>query len=67
MIDALTADGLPVAEAVRSAGILQADYDRWRTEYNGLWRTLGPLACAPPRLMKTTRRASRSPSSKSSK
>jgi hypothetical protein len=59
MIEALTADGMPVAEAVRSAGVLQADYDRWSIEYNGLGRTLGPLLCAPPRLMKTAPRATR--------
>ncbi|HEX9169834.1 MAG TPA: hypothetical protein VF886_13070 [Roseiarcus sp.] len=66
-IDALTADGVPVAEAIRSAGVLQAEYDRWRLEYNGLCRTLGPLVCAPPKLVNTTRRASRSRSSKSPK
>jgi hypothetical protein len=59
MIDALTVEGLPVAEAIRSAGVLQADYDRWRLEYNGLGRTLGPLLCATPKLMKTTRRVNR--------
>jgi hypothetical protein len=64
MIEALTADGMPVAEAIRSAGVLQAEYDRWRIEYNGLGRTLGPLLCAPPRFMKTPRRASRGRSSK---
>ena len=47
MIDALTIEGMPVAEAVRSAGVLPAEYDRWRIEYNGLCRTLGPLVCAP--------------------
>ena len=59
MIEALTADGMPVAEAVRSVGVLQAEYDRWSIEYNGLGRTLGPLLCAPPRLMRTTRRPAR--------
>jgi len=59
MIEALAADGMPVAEAVRSVGVLQAEYDRWCIEYNGLGRTLGPLLCAPPRLMKTTRRVTR--------
>ncbi len=58
-IDALTADGLPVAEAIRSAGMLRAEYDRWRVEYDGLCRTLGPLVCAPPRLLKATRRTTR--------
>jgi putative transposase len=59
MIDALTAEGLPVAEAMRSAGVLEAEYDRWRLEYNGLRRTLGPLLCATPNLVKTTRRVAR--------
>jgi hypothetical protein len=58
MIDALTADGAPVAEAIRSAGVRQAEYDHWSIEYNGLGRTLGPLLCATPKLMKTTRRVS---------
>jgi hypothetical protein len=56
MIEALTIDGLPVAEAIRSAGVAQAEYDRWRLEYNGLGRTLGPLLRATPRRAKTTRR-----------
>jgi hypothetical protein len=67
VIEALTADGMPVAEAVRSAGVLQAEYDRWSIEYNGLGRTLGPLLCAPPRLMKTARRANRGQSAKTPK
>jgi putative transposase len=59
MIDALTAEGLPVAEAMRSAGVLEAEYDRWRLEYNGLRRTLGPLLCATPNLVNTTSRPTR--------
>jgi hypothetical protein len=59
MIEALTADGMPVAEAVRMAGVLQAEYDRWSIEYNGLGRTLGPLLCAPPRHVKMARRTTR--------
>jgi hypothetical protein len=59
MIDALTVEGMPVAEAVRSAGVLPAEYDRWRIEYNGLGRTLGPLLRATPKLLKTTRRVTR--------
>jgi hypothetical protein len=59
MIEALAADGVPVAEAIRSAGVPQADYDRWCLEYNGLGRTLGPLLCATPKLLKTTRRPNR--------
>lgn len=56
-IEALTEDGRPVAEAMRLAGVLPVEYDEWRREYSGLVRTLGPLACASPRLSKKTRRA----------
>ena len=59
MIETLTIEGMPVAEAIRSAGVVQAEYDRWRIEYNGLGRTLGPLTCAPPQLTKIARRVSR--------
>jgi hypothetical protein len=58
-IDALTADGQPVAVALRVAGVLPVEYDQWRSEYAGLLRTLGPLASAPPKVMKKTRRAGR--------
>ena len=56
-IEALTREGVPVAEALRSVGVRQVEYDRWRIEYNGLGRTLGPLLCATPKLAKRTRRA----------
>jgi putative transposase len=56
MIETLTAEGLPVAEALRSVGMREAEYNRWRVEYNGLGRTLGPLLCATPKLTKRTRR-----------
>src|SRR5271157_3736003 len=56
-IDALTADGQPIAGALRVAGVLPADYEEWRSEYAGLLRTLGPLASAPPNIMKKPRRA----------
>jgi putative transposase len=57
MIETLTAEGLPVAEALRSVGMREAEYDRWRLEYNGLGRTLGPLLSAAPKPAKRTRRA----------
>ena len=57
MIEALTAEGLPVAEALRSVGMRAAEYDRWRVEYNGFGRTLGPLLCATPKPAKRARRA----------
>ncbi len=56
-IETLTTEGLPVAEALHSVGMGQAEYDRWRVEYNGLGRTLGPLLDAAPALAKRTRRA----------
>lgn len=56
IIEGLTEEGLPVAEALRSVGVRQAEYDRWRIEYNGLGRTLGPLLRATPKLVKKTRR-----------
>jgi hypothetical protein len=51
-IEALTAEGLPTAGAIRSAGVLQVEYDQWRIEYGGLLRTLGPLLCASTKLPK---------------
>ncbi|MGA8583698.1 MAG: hypothetical protein WB715_07655 [Roseiarcus sp.] len=66
-IDALMADGMPVAEAIRSAGVLQGEYERWQSEYNGLCRTLGPLVCAPPRLTAAKRRATPAPTRKTPK
>jgi putative transposase len=57
MIETLTGEGLPVAEALRSVGIGEAEYDRWRVEYSGLRRTLGPLLCPTTKLAKSARRA----------
>jgi hypothetical protein len=56
MIETLTEEGLPVAEALRSVGIRETEYDRWRGEYSGLGRTLGPLLSAAPTLPNRTRR-----------
>jgi hypothetical protein len=56
MIETLTTEGVPVAEALRSVGMREPEYDRWRVEYNGLGRTLGPLLGAMPALAKRTRR-----------
>ena len=63
-IETLTAEGLPVTEALRTVGMREAEYDRWRVEYNGLGRTLGSLLCAKPKPVKRTRRtvSSRKPS-----
>ena len=35
-VEVLTAQGKPVAEAVRSIGVTEVTYYRWRTEYGGL-------------------------------
>lgn len=49
--------GEPIADALRVAGVLPAEYEQWRNEYAGLLRTLGPLASPPPKVMKKLRRA----------
>jgi hypothetical protein len=56
LVETLTAEGLPLAQALRSVGMREVEYDRWRVEYNGLRRTLGPLLCATPKLVKRTRK-----------
>jgi putative transposase len=61
MIETLTAEGLPVAEALRSVGMREAEYDRWRLEYNGLGRTLGPLLSTAPKPAQRPRRAASTP------
>ena len=35
-VDVLTAQGKPVAEAVRAIGVTEVTYYRWRAEYGGL-------------------------------
>ena len=35
-VDVLTAQGRPVAEAVRAIGVTEVTYYRWRAEYGGL-------------------------------
>jgi hypothetical protein len=57
VIDRLMADGQPIADALRLAGVLPAEYEKWRCEYAGLLRTLGPLASGTPNVMKKSRRA----------
>ena len=59
VVETLTSEGLPLADAIRSAGMLQLEYDRWRLEYNGLVRALGPLLRPTPRLLKKKRGARR--------
>ncbi len=35
-VEVLTAQGRPVAEAIRSIGVTEVTFHRWRTEYGGL-------------------------------
>ena len=35
-VDVLAAQGRPVAEAIRSIGVTEVTYYRWRSEYGGL-------------------------------
>ena len=35
-VDVLSAQGRPVAEAIRSIGVTEVTYYRWRSEYGGL-------------------------------
>jgi hypothetical protein len=60
MIETLTEEGLPVAEALLSVGMREIEYDRWRSEYSGLGRTLGPFLSAAPTPAKRTRRTASS-------
>lgn len=41
-VDALRSKDKSLAEAVLSIGVSVATYRRWRVEYGGLVRTLGP-------------------------
>lgn len=35
-VDVLSSQGRPVAEAIRSIGVTEVTYYRWRSEYGGL-------------------------------
>jgi hypothetical protein len=61
-IDSLIAHGTGISDALRVVGVLPAEYEKWRDEYAGLLRTLGPLACAPRAMRKSRRRISGRPS-----
>ena len=61
IVESLTAEGRPMAEALRWAGMSEVAYDRWRVEYGGLLRTLGPLRFASSRPRNRKRRPARPP------
>jgi hypothetical protein len=56
VVESLIAEGRPMAEALRWAGMTEVAYNRWRIEYGGLVRTLGPLRFASPTLRNKKRR-----------
>jgi hypothetical protein len=66
IVESRVAEGRPMAEALRWAGMTEVAYDRWRTEYAGLLRTLGALRFASSTL-RNRKRPSLSPSIKSPK
>ena len=35
-VDVLTSQGTPIADAIRSIGVTEVTYYRWRNEYGGL-------------------------------
>ena len=41
-VDALTSQGVSVADALRSIGLTQVTYRKWQSEYGGLVRVLSP-------------------------
>ena len=47
-----------MVEALRSVRMDETEYDRWRSEYSGLGRTLGPFLSAAPTPAKRTRASS---------
>jgi putative transposase len=55
-VEVLTAQGKPVAEAVRAIGVTEPTYYRWRAEYGGLKldqvKRLKPLEAENARLRK---------------
>jgi hypothetical protein len=58
-IDALSEDGRPLEEAIRLGGLFPDEYERWRSEYAGVLRTLRPLAGPPPKRVKKPGRPGR--------
>jgi len=47
-VEALTADGWPLADALGFVRLAPEEYERWRVEYGAVQRLLGPLAKARP-------------------
>jgi hypothetical protein len=56
IVESLIAEGRPMAEALRWAGMTEVAYDRWKIEYGGLLHTLSPLRFASSTLRNRKRR-----------
>ena len=48
LIDELVSNGCTLAEALESTGVTQAAYNRWRSEYCGLYKLLDPIEKSKP-------------------
>jgi hypothetical protein len=55
-IDALTSQGWPIAKAMRSDCVTEAVYRGWRSEHDGLLRTLGASRKSASKKSKVTGR-----------
>jgi len=59
MVEFLKARDMPASEAIRMAGMTEARYYRWRAEYDGLRRTLGPVCSDAAEFLRRARQAER--------
>jgi hypothetical protein len=66
MAEAMIEDGTLPADAIRSAGMSEAELERLRIEYAGLLRTLGALGRLPAKPAKRVRRSVRARAARSS-
>lgn len=57
IVESLIAEGRPMEEALRWAGMTEVAYERWRIEYGGLLRILSPLRFASSTLPNRKRRS----------
>jgi hypothetical protein len=61
IVEALVAEGRPLPEALRFAGMTEAAYDKGRAEYAGLMRTLGAISPTPEKPRARRRRPNSRP------
>jgi hypothetical protein len=55
IVDVLLEEGQPLGQALRSVRMTESTYSQWRTEYDGLLRTLGPTSGPRAKLAKRAR------------